>query len=436
MKNISALFVLILALVLCGCKGAKELELTNPRKADIQESFSEPAKTRLVKTWRITMPIGGRIRRIELEPGDKISKGQKIVDFDLVPFEQSLTEASAAVKELESQVTINEYNKLEKTALKETHAAIDATKEALKAADAQIDAEKARSDRATKELDRQEQLIKTNAISQSQLEDYILQAETALIELKKQEFVKAAMNAIFIAYQLGPQFINEWLGRKTLEREVLLHQLTQAKARLARAEHELALTDVTSPINGVVLERFDLGDTVLSPGQPLLLLGDLTQLEVVAEVLTQDALRIEPGSKVILKPAAQMNSLSGKVKRIEPAGFTKLSSLGVEQQRVNVIISLDEIPENLGVGYRLQARFITKTRKNTLIVPRFSVLQDQNGSFYVFKLKGDRLIKQTVEIGLRSDLELEIIKGITQQDTIVATPDTTMNQGDKVKTKS
>jgi len=244
------------------------------------------------------------------------------------------------------------------------------------------------------------------------------------------------MNAIFIAYQLGPQFINEWLGRKTLEREVLLHQLTQAKARLARAEHELALTDVTSPINGVVLERFDLGDTVLSPGQPLLLLGDLTQLEVVAEVLTQDALRIEPGSKVILKPAAQMNSLSGKVKRIEPAGFTKLSSLGVEQQRVNVIISLDEIPENLGVGYRLQARFITKTRKNTLIVPRFSVLQDQNGSFYVFKLKGDRLIKQTVEIGLRSDLELEIIKGITQQDTIVATPDTTMNQGDKVKTKS
>jgi len=155
MKNISALFVLILALVLCGCKGAKELELTNPRKADIQESFSEPAKTRLVKTWRITMPIGGRIRRIELEPGDKISKGQKIVDFDLVPFEQSLTEASAAVKELESQVTINEYNKLEKTALKETHAAIDATKEALKAADAQIDAEKARSDRATKELDRQ-----------------------------------------------------------------------------------------------------------------------------------------------------------------------------------------------------------------------------------------------------------------------------------------
>lgn len=435
MRKFFTFFLLCVLLVLASCEDVKEIETTSPRIGKIEESFSEPAKTRLARTWPITVPIAGRISRIELEPGDRITSGQKIVEYDLVPFQHAISEAEAAIQELQKQIKVNEYDKLEQTALKEIQAAIQAAQEALKAADAQIDAEKVRSDRATKELARQEELIRTGAISQSDLEDYVLDAETALIDLKKQEFIRASMNAIFTAYNLGPQFVNEWLGRKSLEREVLLQQLSQAKVRLQKALYEINLASIRSPVNGIILERFEQGDTLLPAGKVLLLVGDLSEMEVVAEILTQDALRIKPGYHVSLQPSSQMEPISGKVKRIEPAGFTKLSSLGVEQQRVKVIISPDQIPENLGVGYRLQARFLTASKTGALIAPRFSVLQNQDGTFYVFKVQDGVLKKQTVRLGLKSDLELEIAEGLSEKDVIVLTPDATMKEGDKVPQK-
>lgn len=435
MRKIFACLLLCALLVLTACEEVREVETTRPGIGEIQESFSDPAKTRLAKTWPITMPIAGRIPRIDLEPGDRVTSGQIIVEYDLVPFHHAVDEARAAIRELQSQIIVNEYDKLEQTALKEVRAAIEAAQEALKAADAQIDAEKARSERAAKELVRQEDLIRTGAISQSELEDYVLDAETALIDLKKQEFVRAAMNAIFTAYNLGPQFVNEWLGRKTLQREVLLHQLSQAGVRLEQARYNLNLAFIRSPVDGIVLERYEQGDTLLPAGQTLLLVGNLSDLEVVAEILTQDALRIEPGYRVLLQPTTKMEPISGKVKRIEPSGFTKLSSLGVEQQRVKVIISLDRIPKNLGVGYRLQARFLTASKSSALIVPRFSVLQDQDGAFYVFKIQENFMKKQTVRLGLKSDLYLEITDGLSEQDLIVSTPDATMKEGDKIPFK-
>jgi len=119
-----------------------------------------------------------------------------------------------------------------------------------------------------------------------------------------------------------------------------------------------------------------------------LLLGNLAELEVETEVLTQDALQLLPGSKVEYETAMGMEKLSGEVTRIDPAGFTKLSSLGVEQQRVLVISSLDSRPENLGVGYRMQARFFTGSKDDALVAPRFSVLQAPDRSYYVLKVEG------------------------------------------------
>jgi len=134
-----------------------------------------------------------------------------------------------------------------------------------------------------------------------------------------------------------------------------------------------------------------------------------------------------------MQPAARRAAIWGKVKRIEPAGFTKLSSLGVEQQRVNVIVSLPPQHEGLGVGYRVQAQFFTGAKSNALIVPRYGVLQAPDRSFYVLKVVDGKMRKQAVTIGLRSDLELEITSGLSENDLIVARPDTTMKEGAKVK---
>ncbi len=418
-------------LLMSGCGGAP-VDAVYPQKGAIQESFTEPARTRLKKTYPITMPVSGRIERINKEPNDKVKKGQTLARYDLVPFNRAVDEAQAAVAELEARLVVQDDNRLEQTALVEAKSAIDASTEALKASEEQVVAERARWERANKQFKRMKALLSGNAIAQTKLDDVQLLAETALIELKKQQFYLAAMKAVTFAVNLGPLYVKRYLGRKELERAIIEHQRSQAKARLALARHNLELAAIRSPINGVVLEKYEQGDSPLPAGKPLLLLGNLKDLEVVAEALTQDALRISPGTAVSLEPATGLKPIPARVKRIDPAGFTKLSSLGVEQQRVKVIVSLDGPTRGLGVGYRVQARFFTGSKSDALKVSRFSVMQGPDGSFYVFKIQDNRLKKQTVKIGLRSDLNLEVLEGLTDKDLIVARPDTTMEPGTKV----
>jgi len=387
-----------------GCGGSPEVEAIRPHVGEIVESFTEPARTRLAKTYRVAMPVAGRLERVDLEPGDKVTAGQELVVFDRLPLEKAVEEAKASVAELGARITVKDDNRLEKTALVETNATVRAADEALKAADAQIEAEKIHADHAAKEFRRMETLAREQAISESTLDQARVDADTALIELRRQEFYRAALNALVVAVKLGPRYVEQYLERKKLERIITVSQLAQARARLARAEHELALARVRSPIDGVVLERFEQGDRTVPAGQPLLLVGNLDALEVIADVMTQSALRLRPAGRVVLESAVGRRPIDGTVARIEPAGFTKLSSLGVEQQRVNVIVSLAAKPEGLGVGYRLQARFLTGSKSDALVVPRFSVLQSADQSFYVMKIEAERLKKRTVRIGLRSDL--------------------------------
>lgn len=419
--------------LLTGCEGNLEVEAVSPRRGEIRESFREPARTRLAKTYPITMPVSGRLARIDLEPGDEVIAGQLLVEIDLVPFREAAAEAKAAIEELEAEIEVKEDNRLENTALDEALAAVKAAAEALNAANAKVDAEKAFADRMAKELTRKETLAKESVIAEDQLDDAKLGAETSLIKLREEEFNRAALKAIIVAVNLGPRAIEQFISKKGLEKAVLEHRLVQARSRLARAEHELKLAQVRSPIDGVVLERREQGDRWLAAGSPLLLLGNLEQLEVVADVLTQDALRLDLGSEVLLEPASGLPEISGKVKQIEPAGFTKLSSLGVEQQRVKVIVDFAGPHERIGVAYRLHARFLTGSKKDALIVPRFSVLQAPDRSFYVLKIEGGRLKQRTVMLGLKSDLEMEVVEGVNESDVLVARPDATMRGGAKVK---
>jgi HlyD family secretion protein len=434
-------FALALCVAWLGCGGAKEVDALKPRRGAIRESFTEPARTRLARSYEITMPVAGRIGRIELKPGDRVASGEKLVPFDDLPFAERLNEARAAVAELEANIRVNQDHRLERTALINMNAMVEATSETLKSSEARIDAERARSDRADKDLERKRALASKGTIAESQLEDAELEAETTLVDLRAQQFNYAALLAMAAAVNLGPRFIDQYIERKDLERAALAGQLDQARARLAIAEHEVALIDVRSPIagEGVVLERHSEGNSFFAAGERLLTLGDFADLEAIADVLTQDALRLGPGSEVVLEPAARRDPLKGRVKRVEPAGFTKLSSLGVEQQRVNVIVEFEDVAaavaSGLGVGYRLQARFFTGSKENALVVPRFSVLQEPSGGYYVLKIgSGGALEKVPVEIGLRGDLELEIVNSkLTESDLIVATPDTTLKAGDKAK---
>lgn len=426
------LHIVIALVLLAGCGNAPKVETIHPRKGAIRESFVEPGRTRLERTWRIVMPIDARIARIALEPGDHVTSGQMLADIDMEPLKMELAEARAAVGELQAQLRVNAYDALENAALIESRAFVAATTESLKAADAQVDAERARSERAAKELQRVQALADKQNVSQQELDDVALNAETTLIEYRRQQFIRTALNALSIAANLGPEYIDKWLGRKSLQREGITHQLAQAQQRLARAEYNLALADLRSPIDGVVLERYERGGGPFPSGHALLLLGNLDELDAIADVLTQDAMRLKPGTAVELESDPRVPAIQGAVKRIEPAGFTKLSSLGVEQQRVNVIVGFSQPVAGIGVGYRLNARFFTASKDGALLIPRFSVLQAPDQSHYVFCVRNGTLQRRTVKIGIRSDLEMEVLGGGTESDELVAAPDADMKDGQRV----
>ncbi|MBL3598738.1 MAG: HlyD family efflux transporter periplasmic adaptor subunit [gamma proteobacterium endosymbiont of Lamellibrachia anaximandri] len=418
-------------LLLSGCGQQLEVVAVTPVRGGISSVFTEPARTRLARTYRVTMPVDGRIGHVDLLPGERVEVGQPLAMIDRFPFEQRVEEAQAAVSEMEQQLRINAYDEIEKTLAIEMTATVEATRDALRAADAQVDAEKVRVAWAEKVRERNTQLAKEGSVSQQELDNAVLAAQTAQISLKQEEFIQAALNTLFTAIKLGPKYVEQWLGRKRLEREVSLQQLAQARARLARAEYQLDLAQLRAPVSGVVLHRYSEGEGSLPTGQLLLEIGDPADLEVVSDVLTRDAMRLTVGAVVELS-AGDMR-LQGVVKRIEPAGFTKRSSLGVEQQRVNVVVALSEHPDKIGIGYRLQARFNTGSSQDTLILPRFSVLQAADGSHYVFLIEGNRLKRRMVKLGLRNDRQLEIVAGLSGGQRVVSVPDAEMEDGQSVR---
>jgi HlyD family secretion protein len=272
-------------------------------------------------------------------------------------------------------------------------------------------------------------LQKEGSSSQSDLDDAELEANTARAHFNAATAEHKRLTAMKTSAVAQVAMIQSRIDRKGLEAANVLRQLDQAQARAQRAKHDLDLAAVASPIDGVVLERHQLGGGPIPAGTPLFLLGELNELEVEADVLTQDAFQLSPGAPVEYVVASGLPPLQGKVVRIEPAGFTKISSLGVEQQRVVVISSLDSRPENLGLGFRLIARYKKSSLDKALLVPRSSVLQDPNGTRYVFRDTEGVARRVDVELGLRSDFEVQIVKGLSAGDRVVQTPDATVTDG-------
>lgn len=342
--------VILLAIVFMTSANAA-VKTISPQPGTIQKSFTDLAQTRLEHTYAINMPLSGKLKRIKLQEGDMVKKGQIIGQLVQKPWVQAVHKATGQL------ATFKEWYSLR-----------------------------------TKILHRDEALRKKGFISAQELD-------------KSQSYVK-----------------------------MLLAQVDADQASLALAKYDLKKSTIHSSVSGMVLNRYTQGKTWLPEGTQLLKIGNLGELEVICDVLTQDAQLLNIGDPVLLSSVGSPIVLHGKVKRIYPAGFTKKSALGVDEQRVNVVISLqDPKKANLGVGYRLQAKFLVGTQqKDALIVPRFSVLQDNQGQYYVFTIKNKKLHKQIIKIGIQTDTKISVISGLFPQDKIIAQPTADMYDGMKI----
>ncbi|KPJ67104.1 MAG: hypothetical protein AMJ43_06075 [Coxiella sp. DG_40] len=327
------------------------VKIIQPYKGSIQQSFTELARTRLAHVYEINMPISGKLKRIMLQEGDSVKRGQIIAQLVQKPLIQEVNKIQSDLETFK-----NYYNLQVKT------------------------------------LHRHETLGKKGFIDQ------------------------------------------QTIDQDRSYRDMAAAQIAKSEAALVVAKYNLKESTIYSPINGTVLNRYTEGGSWFREGTQLLQIGNLKDLEVICDVLTQDAQLLKPGDPVLFSSIGSPLILYGKIKRIYPAGFTKKSSLGVDEQRVNIISAIDN-PEsaNLGVDYRLQAKFLVGSeQKDVLIVPRFSVLQDNQGRYYVFKVRDKKVYKQIIQIGIKTDTEISVTEGLTISDKIVAQPIADMRDGMKI----
>ncbi|MFN8610686.1 MAG: efflux RND transporter periplasmic adaptor subunit [Vulcanimicrobiota bacterium] len=417
--------------VLAGCAPAPEMRMVSPRKGAIVESFSEKAETRLSQQYPVQVPVSGHIGRVALKPGDPVRRGQVLVQFDRFDQTSSLLQAQARVSEAEEDLALLSNVGVERQAAAEALAQLAALRQRRGALQAQLREAEARWAQARGDVKRYAVMLRKELMPQRDFEQFQLAERTTLESVRKlrQELLAQAQDQR--AAEARVARLHQEESRRLAQTPVLRQRVLQARQEQARAEHTLSRAEIRSPIDGVVLKRYEEGPRDMAAGTPILLLGNLRDLEVVCQVLTSDAVRLKQGTPVRLEASGK--EWKGRVKQVEPAGFTKLSSLGIEQQRVNVIIALDHPEAGLGVGYQLQARFLVRQRSDVLLIDRFSALQAGDGARLVWTVRGDRLHSQTVRTGLASETELEVTEGLTSSDQIVAVPDSTLVEGMRVR---
>jgi HlyD family secretion protein len=223
--------------------------------------------------------------------------------------------------------------------------------------------------------------------------------------------------------------------------DVSRHELQAAKMRLtisaaSGAQGTTELVDISSPVSGAVLQRLRQSEGVVTSGQALLEIGDPEALEVVVEVQSFDAVRIQPGVAVRLTGWGG-EPIEAQVRTVEPVGYTDVSALGVEEQRVRVVLDLMSPREQwalLGDGYRVDAHFILWRGDNVLVIPASSVFRE-NGQHAVFVIDGERVVQQDVVIGQSDGFLVEVVQGLNEGDQLVRHPDNRLDDGIRVRAR-
>jgi len=365
-----------------------EVDVVQVTRGPMEVTIDEEGETRVRERFVVSAPVSGRLQRIELEPGDPVVSGKTIV--------ARLQPAAAPLIDPRSQAELG--------------AAIEAARAAVGGARAERQRAAAETARAQSSLTRLESLAKAGAISGDELEAAQTMVKTG------NEAVRAAEYNVARA-----------------ERELEL-----ARARLTPSKSGGRPTDVVAPVTGVVLKRLRQSESVVPVGDPLLEIGDPNSLEIVADLLSTDAVRITPGDTVRVEHWGGDTPLDARVRRVEPSGFMKVSALGVEEQRVNVIVDFVDPPaaaRQLGDGFRVEVRVVTWRDQAALKVPTGSLFR-RGETWAVFLVENGRARLQTVELGQRNDREGQILKGVSEGQTVILHPPDTLTDNVRVRVRA
>lgn len=443
-RGFAAAMLLALA-ALAGCGGGQPVETAAVRSAPIREIVEDRGKTRLPRTWSVSMPFAGRIEslaafpeRTEVKKGDLLTQ---IVPRDLELRKEAVV---AAKRRLEAAIVENNNVSVELVSKQQSEEIVRSMESTVAAATNRLEAGLAKYNYNQKNLDRIMTLLKTRAKSEDEADQAQLQFVQGDVDYKQDKLVLASLQAMLSATKLFPVIIDSYMDRKKGDSaKVLERQLDEIKVQLDEVDRDIARGKLTSPIDGVVLERAVVDEQYLSAGATLLKLGSLGELEVEVDILSQDVGSVAVGDEAeILGPAIGPKPVLGKVTRIYPAGFTKVSSLGVEQQRVKVIVAFqpDDLQRligtrGLGVDYRVRVRIITEQKPAALVIPRSALFRGADGNWTVYVVRDGKAESLQVPVGLMNDEFVEVTSKLAAGDQVILAPETTLKSGDKVSAK-
>lgn len=366
---------------------AVAVEAGTVTRGDLAVTVAEDGRTRVKQRYTLTAPVSGVLARISLKEGDHVEAGRTLL-FSVTPQTPALLNTRDRA-EREARVAVAEARVIE--------------------AKAQIPRVRASLGLAETRLQRQQQLADQGIASpdtfdQARAEQQLRRAELRLAE----DAVRVAESDLRLA------------------RASLLLGGEQGGA--------LEAFEVTAPIDGEIFRVFHESQGWVNQGEPILEMGDSRQLEIVVDILSKDAVNIEPGAPVKLNHWGGDEALYGSVRLIEPSGFTKTSALGVEEQRVNVIVDILSDPAvwtTLRDGFRVEVDITTWHGKDLLLVPASSLfwLDDQ---WWVYRVQDEQIERVAVSVGRRNARFAEVKQGLVSDERVVLFPGDEVQAGTKV----
>jgi HlyD family secretion protein len=349
------------------------------KRGPMRVTIDEDGRTRVRNRFVIAAPVSGRLERIILREGDRVSQGQTVAWIAPLPLDSSSRQiASARLRSAEALRS-------------EATSRIDQARVAL--------------DQSRNTERRRAALLAAGAISPEQREQ-----ASADVRSREKDLAAALSRA----------------RAATADVEAARAALLPTGGGYSQA------VPVRSPVKGRVLRVPEPSERVIAASTPILELGDASALEVISDVLSSDAVRIDPGDSVEIVEWGGDKPLSGRVRSIEPSAFTRVSALGVDEQRVNVLVDLLDAPPSLGDGFRVEIRATIWESSDVLVVPSSALFQRDRG-WAVFVVENERARMRRVETGHRTGASVEVTRGLVAGEKVVLFPSDKVDDGSKVR---
>lgn len=355
-----------------------EVDTGTVRRGALQVTVDAEGKTRVRNRYVVTAPVTGRLERLDIPEGTYVRAGDVVARIAPVP--------------------------LDAQAVRQATARVAATQSLARDAETRVRQARATLEQERRTASRVDRLVRGGALPDRDLEDAQL-----TVRLREEDLAAAEARS-----------------------RAAVADVDQARAALIALGGEPdTRVLVRAPGDGCVLRVPERSERVIVVGTPILEVGDPTALELVVDVLSSEASRIRPGAIALVDSWGDGESLTGSVRRVEPAAFTRVSALGVEEQRVNVVIDLPRLPPGLSDGYRVETRIAVWQSADVTIVP-ISALFRQDQDWAVFLVRGGRAELTRVAIGERNATGAQVLDGLRAGDDVVVFPPDQLKSGRRV----